>query len=732
MVNEEALNMNYSNDSEDLDVVHLESGDANLTQYQNSRRTIRSTLFADGMIQVQGRDTQPSANTLFTKPEVREIIHNEVSYQQLRLEIQDQNRNDQTEDDGQQQHKLSLLPKDTYSLMMVSKRNTSPWMVGLCTYIFQMLLLLFLSVEITIDGGNVLSHFPLKVDPKVSCVQFIVLLVLFFLTKRDLVVAARNLIRMSKNNFDNLVDNVSRLVELEDMVKARARFVYASVMKLTMAILTVTVSVLLTIKGNTTFDLLKDFAFLFIVSQLDYLLYKLFVFINGYFGLESLRESEEITRKISIRMTTSNRVFRWDAIIVSVVYGSALISWIAILVLQLNGTIAREKGCNVNYALLGNGRCDGGAFNTLECEWDAGDCEVFKNEYPNCPAIDPWKIRNEVCDGGDYNTEVCGWDGGDCKEFNTKHPDCTKIDFPEWIGNGRCDKGEYDTSECGWDGGDCVSIENYPGCRVSKAGLIGNGSCNPGEEYNTEECAWDGGDCEEFNENYPDCTVSFPDRIGDGECDGGEYNTGECGWDGLDCFQFNFPTCTVDNQDWIGNGRCDKGEYDTSECGWDGGDCVSLENYPGCRVYEPGWVGNGSCNPPANREECGWDGGDCAVPGYPDCHVGMPYSIGNGSCTKWGNYNSEECGWDGGDCNEVPGYPGCLVAFPSFVGNGICNSEEYNNEECGWDGGDCDDFNKNYPGCRADPPAVGDGVCDSWRGFFFNTTECGFDGGDCL
>ena len=156
--------------------------------------------------------------------------------------------------------------------------------------------------------------------------------------------------------------------------------------------------------------------------------------------------------------------------------------------------------------------------------------------FPKCNIAYPSFIGDGYCDGRDYNTAECGWDGGDCNLYNS-YPYC-HVDWPHQLGDGDCDNyGAYNTAECGWDGGDCVEFnEQYPNCHVDNPQGIGNGLCHGGK-YNTAECGWDGGDCIEFNEQYPDCHVDNPHWIGDGDCDGGEYNTAECGWDGGDCRQ---------------------------------------------------------------------------------------------------------------------------------------------------------------------------------------------------
>eukprot|EP00979_Chaetoceros_neogracilis_P008744 scaffold1952_cov146-Chaetoceros_neogracile.AAC.1 len=106
---------------------------------------------------------------------------------------------------------------------------------------------------------------------------------------------------------------------------------------------------------------------------------------------------------------------------------------------------------------IGDGRCDNyGAYNTVECNFDGGDCEEFNAKYPNCNAYYPSLIGDGNCFGGDYNTAECGFDEGDCVDFNNKYPNCNAYN-PYWIGDGNCDGDYYNTIECGFDGGDCTS-----------------------------------------------------------------------------------------------------------------------------------------------------------------------------------------------------------------------------------------------------------------------------------
>jgi hypothetical protein len=45
---------------------------------------------------------------------------------------------------------------------------------------------------------------------------------------------------------------------------------------------------------------------------------------------------------------------------------------------------------------------DGGVLNIYDCDFDGGDCINFNIAFPNCKALNPADIGNNICDV-DYN-----------------------------------------------------------------------------------------------------------------------------------------------------------------------------------------------------------------------------------------------------------------------------------------------------------------------------------------
>ncbi len=240
------------------------------------------------------------------------------------------------------------------------------------------------------------------------------------------------------------------------------------------------------------------------------------------------------------------------------------------------------------HILPGNGRCDGGEYNSEVCGWDGGDCETFNKDYPHCNVTNPFWVGDSICDGDEnmiegYMNETCGYDGDDCAPKN--YPDCNvfnpyadvdPIVRVSILGNGFCDS-KLNIEECGYDDGDCLDFNiKYPECEFIVPGFIGNGMCNGGETY-VKECGFDGGDCIDIVAKYPNCnlTSSWFTSFGDGICNTLAYNNEACGWEDGDCAKFNskYPDCCAPLPSKIGDGYCDGDEYSTDECGRDGNDC---------------------------------------------------------------------------------------------------------------------------------------------------------------
>ena len=108
---------------------------------------------------------------------------------------------------------------------------------------------------------------------------------------------------------------------------------------------------------------------------------------------------------------------------------------------------------------LGDGICESRIYNTPECLFENGDCDICNSRVFNYTLT-----GDGICHGGPHNTELCNYDSGDCDSFNEKWPKCIektagvfpdKVKVVPRIGNGICDSGLYNNEECGYEDGDC-------------------------------------------------------------------------------------------------------------------------------------------------------------------------------------------------------------------------------------------------------------------------------------
>ena len=162
--------------------------------------------------------------------------------------------------------------------------------------------------------------------------------------------------------------------------------------------------------------------------------------------------------------------------------------------------------CESHYIrLIANGYCDD-VTNTMECEYDGGDCcgicinteycfkcECLEDEYE--PIWYSVLLGNGYCNDG-LNKKECLYDGGDCCGLCINTVACTKCECLEevgkynvvgpmasWIGNGFCDD-ELNKVECNFDAGDCcgpnVKTESCDECQCLYNGtLFGKEWTNP-------------------------------------------------------------------------------------------------------------------------------------------------------------------------------------------------------------------------------------------------------------
>eukprot|EP00559_Dactyliosolen_fragilissimus_P000969 CAMPEP_0184858600 /NCGR_PEP_ID=MMETSP0580-20130426/3682_1 /TAXON_ID=1118495 /ORGANISM="Dactyliosolen fragilissimus" /LENGTH=503 /DNA_ID=CAMNT_0027354831 /DNA_START=21 /DNA_END=1528 /DNA_ORIENTATION=+ len=416
------------------------------------------------------------------------------------------------------------LSHDTYSMMLLSKpvESALPWWFGF--FIFSIQLILFLSVIVdqtsNSSGESVIDKIPIYLSVPVEIAQFAAIFLSVIMTY-DLI---------------ETIQLVSTLILGKDTIaKKRNRRMLAAnteghkqttllcipiLIKFSIAILTLIASFLFIVQSMDTIGLFQNFLGLQTINIIDDKCFELSK--RGFFGKILKHKAMDVCKvrfipakpnHIQNRPTSDNsqdgdEVKKYKL----PMQASLLIFFCLCMVSTWSIVIALQKS---------------GHF--------------YRSKYPSCQierlqdAGKDYQVRfigNGKCNGGPYNTIECGFDGGDCTEYRLAYPNCNVLKLYE-VGDGKCQE-ENNSEECGYDGGDCCPES------VVNDSKYGDGICDANVLYNSRACEYDNQDCSDHNEIFSQlCYVDDVNKLGDGTCDGGSYASSACKNDGGDCDQCN-------------------------------------------------------------------------------------------------------------------------------------------------------------------------------------------------
>ena len=151
-------------------------------------------------------------------------------------------------------------------------------------------------------------------------------------------------------------------------------------------VLVLVTTFVIVIQSDSMIELFKDFAAMQLISELDNMMFWLAV--HGYAGV-ALMEGAKKAQKVRIKddVVKSFCGVPLRTLVLVVVFCSMLGCWSYIVVGQVSGSFFYLKFplCGISkddIATMNDGICDGGAQNTIECNFDDGDCLAFNIAYP--------------------------------------------------------------------------------------------------------------------------------------------------------------------------------------------------------------------------------------------------------------------------------------------------------------------------------------------------------------
>ena len=402
---------------------------------------------------------------------------------------------------------------------------------------------------------------------------------------------------------------------------------------------------------------------------------------------------------------------------------------------------------------IGDGVCHLESDNT-ECCFDGGDCSkgsgsfihkygLFLDFHHLCPecerTVNVIKVGNHACDSDIEVSLDCCFDAGDCQISNDTKRSNTDI----WCNNSQ----EWFQMDTGCEVGN--KLESLCAtCPATKNQTLLDGFCSH-DLANDPACCFEALDCNE-------CTTCYkPDFVSDSYCDN-DLLTAACCLDGGDCdsnhqivmqssmlcHDCNFPKYLP----LVSDGACNI-ELANQECCFDGGDCLptNINSFIWCSsciskadaIFYDVYLNNGICETQYNTPHCCFDGGDCDTQIQdqlcPQCHLDHYQDyVTNKRCDT--HFNNPDCCYDGGSC-QLDTCSTCICEeLKLLINNGVCDSVLIHNPTCCHDGDDCmNDIGKidrACPTCQVSGSFafLGTGQCDQ----FMDNQQCCYDGGDCL
>ena len=316
--------------------------------------------------------------------------------------------------------------------MMLNPICSWAYVLGIATFFAQFALVILLLLanferefEQTQGGGvnednKTYLSIPIGVPTSVRVGQYFVAILSIWL-QADVQIAIQYLflLRSGTTNMETLKRHqvTNKDQQNLDKIQKKANFLFMiravyipNLLRLIQGLLVLIMLTLLIVQNNDYIELLMNFTALYVVSEVDDIMYKLVR--RGFFFCFHVTKSAADMENIVLR--DNKRKGACSSACSSYMFRSIILGILSISMLAVVFTVAQLQ--NNGYFL--------------------------EKVYPNCKVPYPFYISDGICDNNDmYNTKDCGFDGGDCDAINEELGDAFNgdgcvVETPSWLGDG--------------------------------------------------------------------------------------------------------------------------------------------------------------------------------------------------------------------------------------------------------------------------------------------------------
>ena len=269
--------------------------------------------------------------------------------------------------------------------MIMSKPGSKQWWYALIIFSVQIILLLMiLQDQFYYDYGTTPFDVPYRNTRVVHLGQVLAIL-LSLATQTDLVIAITTFIMLWTRQTASWTA-VASVAEDSGTFIWIVRIALPLTFKFIEGVLVLLTTFVIVIQSDSMIELFKDFAAMQLISELDNMMF--WIALHGYAGIELMQGARK-AQKVRIKddVVTNFCCIPLRTMVLVGLFFMMFSGWVYIANGQANGSFFYLKfpHCDIIEARIpsvGDGMCDGGAQNTIACNFDDGDCLAFNIAYP--------------------------------------------------------------------------------------------------------------------------------------------------------------------------------------------------------------------------------------------------------------------------------------------------------------------------------------------------------------